>query len=175
MNEYNNETNRRPITPYKASGNLNAAIGNPTVNINDTMNVNIQSMATNNSPIANQQNISMVEESQIQNSNEKNNNPLNEQTIKNTPNIINSEQPKAETPKPNPIPANVVQNSKKEIAKDKSNSKVQKTYVSIDNKHKKKKLSLGLGHEFKIALLIIVILLVFVLFLPVISEFFNGY
>ena len=29
------------VTPYKATGNLNTAISNPTVHINDAMNMNI--------------------------------------------------------------------------------------------------------------------------------------
>ncbi len=34
------------VTPYRASGNLNTVINNPAANINDTMNVNIQTTMT---------------------------------------------------------------------------------------------------------------------------------
>ena len=34
------------VTPYKATGNLNTAISNPTVHINDAMNMNIKSVNT---------------------------------------------------------------------------------------------------------------------------------
>ena len=37
------------VMPYKASGNLNTTIGNPRINVNDPMNVNIQSVNTNSS------------------------------------------------------------------------------------------------------------------------------
>ena len=55
MNE-NQDYNNGNITPYKASGNLNTVIANPSVNINDTMNVNIKNMATNSAVISNNQN-----------------------------------------------------------------------------------------------------------------------
>lgn len=41
-NIQNNNNPNDNLTPYRASSNLNTAISNPTVNINDPMNVNIQ-------------------------------------------------------------------------------------------------------------------------------------
>ena len=173
MNE-NNNYNNGSITPYKASGNLNTAIGNPTVNINDTMDVNIQSMATNTvstSYINNNQ--SPVNNTSIPvNNNLNSNNNINTLTNSNINSIQNNETN-------NNVTTNSIHNvsniSNQYIQDEQRNNNINKTYVSIDNKPKKKNISLSLGPEFKIGLLIIVILLVFVLFLPMISEFFNGY
>ena len=41
MNDNNN------VSPYKATGNLNTTISNPSANINDTMNVNIENASLN--------------------------------------------------------------------------------------------------------------------------------
>ena len=48
MNQNENQSNEK-VTPYKATANLNTAISNPSVDINDTMNINIQTMSTNSS------------------------------------------------------------------------------------------------------------------------------
>lgn len=193
MNEYNNSFNSGPITPYKASGNLNTAIGNPQINVNDPMNVNIQNMATNNIPVASPITNNITGEPQIKSTNTNINVPINNQIVQNVSNIQysnntgqprvddiqsnNIEQPRVEIQKPisNPTPVYTNQSINSGVSNNQNNVGPQKTYVTMDNKPKKKKLSLSLGPEFKIGLLIIVILLVFVLFLPMISEFFNGY
>ena len=187
MNEYNNESNRGPVTPYKASGNLNTSIGNPQVNINDTMNINIQNMATNSVPVANPQTTNIVENPQYQNTGANINIPQSYQNVQNTQNIEvtndrepsvpinNIDPPRVEIPKSEPTPVYTNQNINSEVVNNQNNAEVQRTYVTMDNKPKKKTLSLSLGPEFKIGLLIIVILLVFVLFLPMISDFLNGY
>ena len=46
MNDGNNKKEFDDVTPYRASGNLNTAISNLRVNINDMMNVNIQNTST---------------------------------------------------------------------------------------------------------------------------------
>ena len=44
----NNSNNNNNVQRYQASStNLNTVISNPTVNINDTMNMNIQNMSSN--------------------------------------------------------------------------------------------------------------------------------
>lgn len=167
-----NEKNYNNVTPYRATGNLNTAIANPSVNINDTMNVNIQSMATNVPPVNN-----------VQNNNIQQNiaSEVNNQTP------IENRVPINTAPTQNPAPVNnTYQNTASNInviptvkvptgANTDSSSSVKRTYVSSDNKPKKKTISLNLGPEFKTALLIIVILLVFIFLLPMISDIFNGY
>lgn len=146
MNE-NNNYNDGNIRPYKASGNLNTVIGNPNVNINDTMNINIQNAATNipsNNMAANNNNI------QVGNSNTNINTMVNN-NYSSMPNYNTGNN------------ANKNDNSKK------------KSNVSIDNKHKKKTMSFNLGSEFKIALLITVVLLAFIFLLPMLSELISGY
>ena len=148
MNQ-NNNNNNGSVTPYRATGNLNTAINNPRVNINDTMNVNIQSMATNTVPVNNQNietNINTQVNNQIPIQNNVNYNANNVQNV--------------------PLQNNYTQTNQ---------TMVNRTYVTTDNKPKKKKLSSSLGPEFKIALLIIVILLVFIFLLPVISDLLGGY
>lgn len=48
MNDNFSNENRdnTPVTPYRAMGNLNTVISNPSANINDTMNINIQNVST---------------------------------------------------------------------------------------------------------------------------------
>jgi len=165
MNENNNNSSSN-ITPYKATGNLNTAIGNPRININDTMNINIQSMATNTMVSDTNHNNNQLElNSQVQlGSGVPNNTAINNVSVDNgSNNGINNIQNNDN----NKNNINYIQNQ--------NNSVVKKTYVNTDNKPKKKNISLNLGPEFKIALLIIVILLVFIFLLPVISDMFNGY
>lgn len=158
MNE-NNNFNSGNIRPYKASGNLNTVIGNPSVNINDTMNVNIQSMTTNDVTVNNNNNInaSMVQNTQ--------NNINNNQNIGTNVPIDNSNTN---------ININTVSSSNMQT-NNQTSGYVNKTYVSVNNKAKKKNIQLKLGSEFKIALLIVVILLIFILLLPKINELFRGY
>lgn len=163
-----NETkNSENITPYRASGNLNTAISNPKVNINDTMNVNIQSMATNEVPL----NGSNVGSTSINNS-----------AISSIPNIPNQNLP-SNMPSANNINNNTSVNINTQSGNYNSsnnintvgNSNVKRTYVTNDNKPRKKKISLNIGSEFKIALLIVVILLVFIFILPMITDLFKAH
>ncbi len=163
MNE-NQEYNSENIKPYKATGNLNTAIGNPSVNINDTMNINIQNMSTNTVNTTSSQNnqnsmplsslqMPMNNGIPVNNSVSLNNNISTNNIATNITNTPVSSQP----------------------VNNQNNSFVKKTYVTTDNKPKKKNISLHFGSEFKIVLLIMVILLVFVFLLPVISDMFGGY
>ena len=147
----NNNQEEINVSPYKATGNLNRTISNPSASINDAMNVNIQNVTTNNTQV--------VEPVPI-------NTPPQQQsnTIPVTPraqtNNINNQSIIEEALK--------TQTATNTINNNNVNNKV---YVNNENKPKKKKLTLSIGPEFKIALLIIVILLAFVLFiLPLISN-----
>lgn len=144
-NEYNSNNNVSSSGPYKASGNLNTVISNPSANINDTMGVNIQNAS---SSIQNtNQNINAMPSNQVVNQN------INPQAL----NQMNTSSRQ-----------NVNVNSP-ETAKTTS---VTKTYVTSDNKPKKRTISLNIGPEFKIAILIIVILLIFIFLLPLFPELF---
>ena len=44
-----NTNNNENITPYRATGNLNTTIGIPQIDVNNAMDVNIQSVNTNSS------------------------------------------------------------------------------------------------------------------------------
>ena len=45
---YNSEENNSSV-PYRASRNLNTSIGNPNIDVNNTMNINIQNIMTSSS------------------------------------------------------------------------------------------------------------------------------
>lgn len=169
MNE-NNNYNKSNVGPYKASGNLNTFIGNPSVNINDTMDVNIQSIATNdvNKNDSNGINTSFenVHDSLINQSVVQNNHQIGV-NLTNTP--INNANANYST---NTTVTNVNNNSNNTNRND---NNVTKTYVGVNGRAKKKNIQLKLGSEFKMALLIIVILMIFIFLLPKISEIFRGY
>lgn len=165
MNENNDYTNGK--VPYKATTNLNTAIGNPSVNINDTMNVNIKTMSTP----SNYQNL-------VQNSGVTPNNTVA------TPNIqsIETQNPGYQAPtkgipnlNTNQNINNYTQNNNIPNQNVQDSNTIKKTYVNMDNKPKKKNVTFNVGPEFKIAILIIVILLVFVFLLPIINELIFGY
>lgn len=144
----NNNQEEMNVSPYKATGNLNRTISNPSASINDTMNVNIQNVATNNT-----------------------------QVVEPAPVTPPPQQPTSISIAPSTQTNNINNQSiieealKKQNATSTVNSSNNKVYVNNENKPKKKKLTLSIGPEFKIALLIIVILLAFVLFiLPLISN-----
>ena len=45
---YDDDKKLENVTPYRATGNLNTAISNPSIDINDTMDVNIKSVNMQN-------------------------------------------------------------------------------------------------------------------------------
>lgn len=142
----NNNDPSNNVGSYRAaSGNLNTVISNPSVNINDTMNMNIQNMNSNNT---NQVNLNTISNNNV--SNMVNNNTNNNSNIQNTNSNIN--------------------NNNNYVA---TSSNVNRTYVSSENKPKKKTVSIKMGPEFKIAFLIVVILLVFIFLLPMISDLLH--
>ena len=146
----NNNQEEMNVSPYKATGNLNRTISNPSASINDAMNVNIQNVATNNTQVVEPASVTPPPQQPtsipIAPSTQTNN--INNQSI-------------------------IEEALKKQTATStvNNNNINNKVYVNNENKPKKKKLTLSIGPEFKIALLIIVILLAFVLFiLPLISN-----
>ena len=150
MNE-NQNYNGGNVTPYRASGNLNTMIANPSINVNDTMNVNIQNMATNSGTMSNNQSYGVS------------NSPLY-----NNPGQVITDNKSVEN--------NFVNNvNNNQMVNNQSSSYVNKTYVTNENRPKKKTIKFNLGPEFRIALLIVVVLLVFVFLLPLISKMLGGY
>lgn len=144
-NEYNSDNSVSSSGPYRASGNLNTVISNPSANINDAMGVNIQNAS---SPVLNNsQNINAMPSSQVASEN------INPQA-QNFANI------------------NSVQSTEVNTSEVSGTSSVTKTYVTSDNKPKKRTVSLNIGPEFKIAILIIVVLLIFIFLLPLFPELF---
>lgn len=156
MNENNNYDSGN-VSPYKASGNLNTAIGNPSVDINDTMNINIQSMNTSPIPSSNSQNY---------------NNTMPNQSNANY--SASGTTTQVNTPAPNVYQNVASQNNYVTSNANNQSNYVNKTYVTTDNKPKKKTIKLNLGPEFKVALLIIIVLLVFIFLLPMIHDFISG-
>ena len=147
----NNNQKEINVSPYKATGNLNRTISNPSASINDAMNVNIQNVTTNNTQV--------VEPVPINTPPQQQSNTIPVTPSAQTNNINN--QSIIEEALKKQTATNTINN----------NNVNNKVYVNIENKPKKKKLTLSIGPEFKIALLIIVILLAFVLFiLPLISN-----
>lgn len=165
-----NNSNNNNVQRYQASStNLNTVISNPTVNINDTMNMNIQNMSSNQG-INNTTNgnvNSMINPSvtapnipvnsgpeptnKYINTNINNNNTVNS-NINNNVNTINT----------------INTSNMSNVAPS-----INRTYVTNEVKPKKKTASIKMGSEFKTALLIVVILLIFILFLPIISDLIH--
>ena len=131
---------------YRASqGNLNTVISNPSVNINDTMNMNIQNMSSNQG---------------INNTANGNVNSMINPSVT-APNIpVNSG--------PEPTNKYINTSNMSNVAPS-----INRTYVTNEVKPKKKTASIKMGSEFKTALLIVVILLIFILFLPIISDLIH--
>lgn len=138
-----NDENKEYVAPYRAAENLNTSIGNPTMDVNDPMNMNITSVATN--PVSNTNN------DVNNNSVGVNQQPLDVQNNQVSPSDV-------QIPTTNTI--------------DNNNNNVKRVFVS-NNNTPKKKITINIGTEFKIAFLIIVILLAFILILPMISSLFS--
>lgn len=166
MNENNNYNNGN-VSPYKASGNLNTIIGNPAVNINSAMDVNIQNVATNKVNVNNSNDLSTASKnmrsSGVNLLGVQNNSSVVTNTPINNTNINHNSDTKV---------TNIDNTSNNAYS---NNNYVTKTYVEKNDKPKKKNIQLKLGAEFKMALLIVVILMIFIFLLPKISEIFRGY
>lgn len=161
-----NNSNNNNVQRYQASStNLNTVISNPTVNINDTMNMNIQNMSSNqginnttNSNVNSMINPSVTAPNIPVNSGPEPTNKYINTNINTNTNVNN-----------NTISQNNINTSNmSNVAPS-----INRTYVTNEVKPKKKTASIKMGSEFKTALLIVVILLIFILFLPIISDLIH--
>ena len=165
-----NNSNNNNVQRYQASStNLNTVISNPTVNINDTMNMNIQNMSSNQgiNNTANGNVNSMINPSVTAPNIPVNSGPEPTNKYINT-NINNN----------NTVNSNININNNDVNTINTSNMSnvapsINRTYVTNEVKPKKKTASIKMGSEFKTALLIVVILLIFILFLPIISDLIH--
>ena len=165
-----NNSNNNNVQRYQASStNLNTVISNPTVNINDTMNMNIQNMSSNQgiNNTANGNVNSMINPSVTAPNIPVNSGPGPTNKYINT-NINNN----------NTVNSNININNNNVNTINTSNMSnvapsINRTYVTNEVKPKKKTASIKMGSEFKTALLIVVILLIFILFLPIISDLIH--
>ena len=166
-----NNSNNNNVQRYQASStNLNTVISNPTVNINDTMNMNIQNMSSNQgiNNTANGNVNSMINPTvtapniPVNSGSEPTNKYINTNINNNNNNTVNS---------------NINNNNNVNTINTSNMSNVapsiNRTYVTNEVKPKKKNTSIKMGSEFKTALLIVVILLIFILFLPIISDLIH--
>ena len=161
-----NNSNNNNVQRYQASStNLNTVISNPTVNINDTMNMNIQNMSSNQgiNNTANGNVNSMINPSVTAPNIPVNSGPEPTNKYINT-NIHTNTNINTNTISQNNINTSNMSNVAPSI---------NRTYVTNEVKPKKKTASIKMGSEFKTALLIVVILLIFILFLPIISDLIH--
>ena len=142
-------------TPYRASGNLNTSIGNPSMDVNNAMQINIQSVNTA--------------------ANNKTNVSVNTNNTSNPVTNANNSVPKSATNKEQVnnqsktvIPNNYVDSSNTD------KESIKKVYVPNQNHTSQKNGKVKMGAEFRFAFLIVVLLLAFVLLLPMITSFITG-
>ncbi len=158
FNESLEEKPKEPVAPYRATTNMNTMISNPSMNVNNPMNINIQ----NEKPPVDL----MKVENKIDNSG--NNMPL--------PPVERAELP----PPPPPAPEQVYQNDVTEqygftVTPDDDEYKKTVTYISTKPQIKtvSKKKRVPLPKEFKTTLIIGLILLIFILIMPSIYDFIR--
>ena len=174
----NNNSNNNNVQRYQASStNLNTVISNPTVNINDTMNMNIQNMSSNQgiNNTANGNVNSMINPSVTAPNIPVNSGP--EPTNKYINTNINNNTVNSNINNNNTVNSNININNNVNTINTSNMSNVapsiNRTYGTNEVKPKKKNTSIKMGSEFKTALLIVVILLIFILFLPIISDLIH--
>lgn len=183
------DNKQTPVTPYHATGNLNTAIGNPNINVNDPMNVNIQNggLNTNNTSSIVPPVDLLKPESQISNGV-----PVEEQPSTNFNNnsnvVLNLNQPSVAT--------NMNGQGEQQSALQNTNyqpdvteqyipnqelqgDQVYKTttYISTQpsmTQKKKKTVKLTLSPETKIAMVIALILFIFIMVMPTIYDFIRN-
>ena len=144
-------------TPYRASGNLNTSIGNPSMDVNNAMQINIQSVNTA--------------------ANNKTNVSVNTNNTSKPVTNANNSVPKSATNK-----EQVNKQSKTVVPNNYVNSSnadkegIKKAYVPNQNQNhtSQKNGKVKMGAEFRFAFLIVVLLLAFVLLLPMITSFITG-
>lgn len=183
------DNKQTPVTPYHATGNLNTAIGNPNINVNDPMNVNIQNggLNTNNTSSAVPPVDLLKPEGQISNgmpvgeqpSTNFNNNSnvvlnLNQPSVAPNMNGQGGQQSTAQNTNYQPdVTEQYIPNQ--ELQDD----QVYKTttYISTQpsmTQKKKKTVKLTLSPETKIAMVIALILFIFIMVMPTIYDFIRN-
>ena len=183
------DNKQTPVTPYHATGNLNTAIGNPNINVNDPMNVNIQNggLNTNNTSSAVPPVDLLKPESQISNgmpvveqpSTNFNNNSnvvpnLNQPSVAQNMNGQGKQQRISQNTNYQPdVTEQYIPNQ--ELQGD----QVYKTttYISTQpsmKQKKKKTVKLTLSPETKIAMVIALILFIFIMVMPTIYDFIRN-
>lgn len=151
------ESKKEAVAPYKASRNLNTAIGNPQMSVNNNMAVNINT------------------DGQIDNTMSTNN-------INSTPIVETNSEPVTPINVVNETPAPIEPEVKLDITEQpiikeplkEEEIKYKTTYISNQNiNNTKKKATLTISNEVKIALIICLILFIFILIMPTIADFFR--
>ena len=183
------DNKQTPVTPYHATGNLNTAIGNPNINVNDPMNVNIQNggLNTNNTSSAVPPVDLLKPESQI-----SNRMPVGEQpstNFNNNSNVVpNLNQPSvAQNMNGQGEQQSISQNTNYQPDvteqyipnQELQDDQVYKTttYISTQpsmTQKKKKTVKLTLSPETKIAMVIALILFIFIMVMPTIYDFIRN-
>ncbi len=179
----NNNNNQTPVTPYHATGNLNTAIGNPNINVNDPMHVNIQNGSNNN--VTSVPPVDLLKpENQVSNTNgqasvninNNSNNVINNNGQVNTSNGVNQGEQLNGTTNTSYQPDVTEQYvPNQELQSD--NVYKTTTYISTQpsiNQKKKKTVKLSLSPETKIAMVIALILFIFIMVMPTIYDFIRS-
>ncbi|UKI27813.1 MAG: hypothetical protein L6V91_04465 [Bacilli bacterium] len=167
-----NNSNNNNVQRYQASStNLNTVISNPTVNINDTMNMNIQNMSSNqginntaNGNVNSMINPSVTAPNIPVNSGPEPTNKYINTNINNNNNTVNSN-------------ININNNNVNTINTSNMSNvapSINRTYVTNEVKPKKRNTSIKMGSEFKTALFNCSnIINIYIVFLPIISDLIH--
>lgn len=187
------DNKQTPVAPYHATSNLNTAIGNPNINVNDPMNVNIQNGSLNQNNL-NQtippvdllkpesqfsgnsavQNIAgQVSETQNPTSNTSINNVTN---LNQSSNFSNTSNQISQQPNLNYQPDVTEQYIPNQNVQ---NDQVYRTttYISTQpstGRKKKKMVKLSFSPETKVALVIALILFIFIMVMPSLYDFIRN-
>jgi len=155
INNFTNSDNSN-VPTYKATGNLNTMISNPSINVNDPMNINIQNNTSFDTQVSNQ---NLNTDTYV--------NSVNTNTINANNNNNNINDNLGQENNNQPITPVVNENQ---------NINQNTTYVANQTitPKKKKTIKISFSKETKIALLIAFILLIFILIMPGIYDFFRG-
>lgn len=198
---FNNTETNAPVTPYRATRNMNTEISNPSMNVNNNMNVNIKQEKIDNTMTTNK-----IEEKPMIDSTSINQpmpmvKPIIQQQVSPSPiisagmnagnNNSNIQQPIA-TPNVNPALQSLpieknIQNNNSEIKLDITergmvNSQpvedtINKTTTYVYNQTvengKKNKTSIKVSDDIKFMLTLILIILLFIIVMPTIYDFFR--
>ncbi len=164
---------REPVQPYRATRNLNTEIDNPSINVNNNLNVNIVSegnidntMTTNKIDVPDQPNLVTP-------------NPLFEKQDEEKPTLVTGlviNQPTGQTPIVNPeVKVGAMGRSPEPTTVQNEQFNYASTYMSTMNMtgNKKRKTTIVVSQEIKMAFLLGLVILVFILVIPTISDFIR--